>query len=44
MRKDRPKDYTEYMQVVQAYWDIIGLDKETREYKLKELRDLGIKF
>ena len=26
------------------YWDIVGLDKETRVRKLKELRDLGIKF
>jgi hypothetical protein len=44
MREDRPKDYTEYMQAVQEYWNIIGLDKKIRERKLKELRDLGIKF
>ena len=44
IKKDSPDDYTEYIQALTAYWNIIGLDKETGERRLKELRDLGIKF
>ena len=42
--KDKPEDYMEYMQAVQEYWNIMGLDQKIRERKLEELRVLGIKF
>jgi hypothetical protein len=39
--KDKPEDCMEYMQAVQEYWNIMGLDQKIRERKLEELRDLG---